>query len=70
MRHSKVALASEENVKFAVLSLVGPLGPESIVVCGAIVSTVKLRCAGVASGLPRASTARTRKLCGPSERPV
>ena len=43
---------SDENANVGVASLVGPDGPLSIVVCGAAVSTVKLRDAGVASMLP------------------
>ena len=48
-RHSNVEPAwSAENANVGVASLVGPDGPLSIVVCGAAVSTVKLRDAGVA----------------------
>ena len=49
-------------------SPVGPLGPESIAVCGAVVSTVHVRLAGVPSTLPAASVARTSKVCSPSAR--
>ncbi len=52
-------------MKVGVVSLVGPLGPVSIVVCGAVVSTVKLRVAGEASLLPAVSVARTSKVWGP-----
>ena len=66
-RHSKLAPASpEEKPKVGVVSVVRPLGPESIVVFGGVVSTVKLRLAGVGSGLPAASTARTSKVWAPS----
>ena len=43
-------------------------GPESIVVCGGVVSTVKVRDAGVASVFPTASVARTSNVWEPSER--
>jgi hypothetical protein len=43
--------------------LVRPLGPESIAVCGAEVSTVQVRLAGEASVLPAESVARTSKVC-------
>ena len=69
-RHSKVAPASEENSKLGVASPVGPLGPESIVVSGAVVSTVKVLVAGVASWFPAASSALKVAVWGPSERPV
>ena len=63
--HSKVAPASEEKAKLARAELVSPLGPESIAVSGAAVSTVHLRNAGVASVLPAASLALTEKVCEP-----
>ena len=47
-----------------------PVGPESIVVSGATVSTVKVRVAGVASTLPAASLARTSNVCAPCARLV
>src|SRR5215217_5319778 len=37
---------------------------------GAVVSTVKLRCAGLASTLPASSTALTSKRCAPSLKPM
>ena len=43
-----------------------PDGPLSIVVCGAAVSTVKAREAGVGSTLPAGSVARTSNVCAPS----
>ena len=43
-----------------------PPGPEPIVVCGAAVSTVKVRLAGVASALPAPSMVRTSKVWKPS----
>jgi translation elongation factor TU len=49
---------------------VTPAGPESIVVSGAIVSTVNVRVAGVASVFPAASVARTANVCEPCARPV
>ena len=50
----------------AVASLVGPGGPELIVVWGPTVSTVKLREAGLGSVLPAGSVARTSKVWAPS----
>ncbi len=39
IRHSKLDPgSSEENVKLGVVSVVEPLGPESMVVCGAVLS--------------------------------
>ena len=59
MRHSKVEPPSVElNVKVALVEAVGFAGFESIVVCGAARSIVKLRLEGV-STLPAASVART-----------
>jgi hypothetical protein len=64
-RHSKLAPTSLEKVKVGVALSVGPAGPESIEVSGAVVSvgvlvaTVKLRDAGVPSVLSAASVART-----------
>ena len=49
-------------------SLVMAEGPESIVVWGAVVSTVKVRDAGLASVFPTASVARTSNVWEPSER--
>ena len=66
--HSNVAPASEEKVNVAVSSLVGPEGPECMVVWGAVVSTVQVLKAGVVAVLPVASVALTWKVCDPSER--
>ena len=52
------------------MDAVGPVGPESIVVSGATVSTVQVRVASLASALPAASRARTRKVWLPSPSPV
>ncbi|HMJ94421.1 MAG TPA: hypothetical protein VK486_01120, partial [Thermoleophilaceae bacterium] len=55
-RHSNVEPAwLDEKANVGVASLVGPDGPLSIVVCGAAVSTVRLRDAGVASTFPAGS---------------
>ena len=65
--HSKLTSASSaENVKVA--SWVGPEvgGPEAIVVCGAVASTVQVCSAGVASSTPSARRARTARVCSPS----
>ena len=48
----------------AVVALVTPAGPPVIVVSGAIVSTVNVRVAGVASVLPE-WLARTENVYGP-----
>jgi len=69
--HSKVepaSLALKRNV--AVVSVVGSVGPKSIVVSGAIVSTVHAKLAGVESVFPAASVARTSKVWLVSLRPV
>ena len=52
------------KAKVAVLPV--PPGPESMFVSGGIVSTVKLRVAGVGSVLPAESVARTENVCRPS----
>src|SRR5918996_1377403 len=62
-RHWKLAPASLENPNVGVESFVSPVGPESIVVCGAAVSTVIARLAGLVSVLPAASVARTSNVC-------
>ena len=68
-RHSNVAPGSEELIRRG--RVAGePLGPASIVVSGAVVSTVNVRVAGLASVLPTASVARTSTVCGPSGKPV
>ena len=46
-----------------------PLGPLVIEVSGALVSTVHVRVAGVASMLPAASFARTENVCEPFASP-
>ena len=58
-RHSNVAPASELNVNTG-----GP--PASNVVCGAVVSIVNVRLAGVGSTFPAASRARTSNVYVPS----
>src|ERR687895_580307 len=65
-RHWKPAPASLENPKVGVESLVSPVGPESIVVCGAAVSTANARLAAPPV-LPAASVARTSNVCAPSD---
>ena len=60
----------EEKEKLAALEVTVPVGPEEIVVSGGVVSwTVQVRLAGVASTLPAASMARTRKVWLPAARP-
>ena len=61
-------MSSEENVSSAPSSATVPAGPESMLVCGASVLTVKVCDGGVESALPAASTARTSKVCEPCER--
>jgi hypothetical protein len=54
------ALGSEAvKTKVAVVESVGPEGPEVIVVSGAVVSTVQVQRAGLASTFPARSRART-----------
>ena len=66
-RHSNVEPAwLDESANVGVASFVGPDGPLSIVVCGAAVSTVKAREAGVASTFPARSVARTSNVWAPS----
>src|ERR671914_763962 len=65
-RHWKPAPASLENPNVGVESFVSPVGPESIDVCGAAVSTVIARLAA-APVLPAASVARTSNVCAPSD---
>ena len=57
-------------MKVALVLLTAPVGPVPIVVSGATVSTVQVREAGVVSGLPAASVARTWNVCEPCARPV
>ena len=65
--HSKLDPGSLEwKVKLGVGSLVVPCGAESIVVSGALVSTVQVKLSGLASGLPALSIALTEKVWGPS----
>jgi hypothetical protein len=52
------SLALNVNVALALVTV--PLGPESMVVWGAVRSIVQLWLAGVASVFPAASRARTR----------
>src|SRR5215210_4782748 len=64
--HWNVAPASfEEKPKVGVGSFVGPFGPESIEMLGAVVSTLTLRVAAALS-FPAASIARTANECEPS----
>ncbi len=66
-RHSNVEPASEdENVNCGDAFVIVPVGPESIVVFGAVASTVNVRVAGDASTLPAASVARTLNVYAPS----
>src|SRR6266481_4498361 len=67
MRHSKVEPDSLElKVNVGVVLFEGFEGPVSIVVFGAVRSTVQVEPAGVASVFPAASVARTSKLWLPS----
>jgi hypothetical protein len=54
-----------ENVKVADVEAVVPDGPESIVVCGATLSTFHVRVSGLGSTLPALSSARTSNVCEP-----
>jgi hypothetical protein len=67
--HSKVEPDSEAlKPKVGALSLLGLEGPESIEVSGGVVSTMKLRVAGVGSVFEASSMARTEKAWWPSGR--
>ena len=57
--------SSAVNSKWAEVEFVNGLGAAEMDGTGAIVSTVHVRAAGVASAFPTASTARTRKVCAP-----
>src|SRR4051812_4817962 len=59
-------VSEEENSNAASVALVRSSGPESTLVCGAVVSTRQVREAGVVSVLPAASVPRTRIVCEPS----
>ena len=58
---SSSPVSLEENANCGEAVLIVPVGPESIVVSGATVSTVNVRVAGVGSTLPAASIARDRE---------
>jgi hypothetical protein len=58
----------ELNVNVACDDASVRLGPDVIVVCGATVSTVHVRVAGVGSGLAAASRARASNVCEPFAR--
>jgi hypothetical protein len=63
-RHENEATSFAENMRIADVLAVVPLGPESIVVSGGVVSPatkVHVLTAGVASTFPAASTAATSK---------
>jgi hypothetical protein len=56
-------------VNVALVAVVELAGPESMTVCGGVVSapcTVQVRVAGVGSAFPEASLARTSKVCPPA----
>ena len=69
-RTSKVAPASDVKTKDAAVAFVGSSGPDVMLVCGAVVSIVQVKLAGVGSLLPAASRARTWKVCEPAPRPA
>ena len=69
--HSKEATpeppgSEPEKVKWAAVEEVGSLGWVSMLVSGALVSTVQVKLSGLASGLPALSVALTEKVWGPS----
>jgi hypothetical protein len=67
MRHSNEDPSSDDvNSQSGVLSVVGPSGPDVIVVCGGAVSTVKVWLDAEGSVLPAASVARTSTVGCPS----
>ncbi|MFP2964290.1 hypothetical protein ACLEPN_42955 [Myxococcus sp. 1LA] len=63
-------LSFELKSNVAVVAFVTAAGPLTMVVSGAVASTVHVRVAGVGSTLPAASTARTARVCSPSSSPV
>ena len=64
--HSKVAPGTDEwKANVGVWSVVAPCGPESMIVSGSVVLTVKETCA-TAPVRPEASVALTENLCAPS----
>ena len=70
-RHSKVEPASlEEKEKLTEAVSTVPDGPESMAVSGGVWSTVKDWLAGLGSGSPLASKARTEKVWVPSASPA
>jgi hypothetical protein len=58
----------DEKANVALVLVVVPLGPDVIVVSGAVVSIVQLRLAGLESTLPAASMALTRNWRFPAGR--
>ena len=58
------------NATVFVISSALSLGDVTTGALGAVVSTTNVRDAGVGSGLPAASIARTANVCEPCERPV
>ena len=65
-----VTSSEPEKVKVGAVLLVGPFGPEVMLVSGAVVSTVQVRLAGLASVFPAVSVAFTSKVCEPSDSPL
>ena len=57
--HANVLGSEAVKTKVAVVDPVGPEGPDVIVVSGAVVSTVQVQRAGLASTFPARSRART-----------
>src|SRR5687768_18562141 len=69
--HSNVEAGSdEENVKVALVLLVGLAGPVKIVVSGSCPSLTQVHSSGVRSRIPCELFARTSRMCSPSARPV
>jgi hypothetical protein len=68
-RHSSGPASVAEKPNDAELDPTVPLGPLEIDVFGAVVSTVQVRFAGVASMFPTVSMARTENVCSPSPSP-
>jgi hypothetical protein len=60
----------EVKLKLALVAFVGFAGFDVIIVSGAVVSTVQVKLAGLASVLPAASVAATWKVWDPCTRPV
>jgi hypothetical protein len=67
--HANVLDSEAAETKVAVVDSTVPDGPDVIVVSGAVVSTVQVRCAELRSTFPARSRARTSNVYVPSVSP-